>query len=230
MKFYIWKKEIEFDEIEGNILLDNKKILPSIRTYGDMKNMYSKENINISDKEWLYLMFRWVYLDENSKSLFKKNDLRYDITIILPKIIWNEFNKTYWHYHPLNKSWKRFEEIYEVLSWSALFLQQNNSNVKYTSATSWDKVIMEEWFGHVTINPSDKEILVMANIVDDTFESEYWEYKELKWANYYYTTDGFIKNPNYKKEGTITESKALFEWEDMYLQFIDNPDKFNFLH
>ena len=229
MIFFINGTEINFDVNTKEISFNDRVIKPSVRTYWDMKNIYS-ESENKDDNEWLYFMYRWVYLNKEDEELFKENNLRYDVTIILPEIIWTEFNKTYWHYHPENSSWKKFEEIYEVLSWSALYLQQNNEEVNFTDAFFWDKVVMSESFWHVTINPSDEEILVMANIVDDTFDSEYWEYNSKKWANYYYKTSWFEKNPNYNDDIEIIEKDDLFEWGDMYEQFLNNPDKFNFLH
>lgn len=229
MKFYIWEKELEFDEINKTLKIDDKIIKPAIRTYWDMKDMYI-DNEDIDENHGLYFMFRWVYTSKYAEDKFKENNMRYDVTILLPELIWEEFNKTYWHYHPLKNDWTRFQEIYEVLSGSALYLQQKNDEVKYSDAFTWDKVVMDEWFGHVTINPSDEDILVMANIVDETFDSEYAEYKDLKWANYYYTTSWFEKNPNYKNDLKLNESEDFFDWWDMYDQFLENPEKFNFLH
>jgi glucose-6-phosphate isomerase len=229
MKFYIWEKEIEFNENTHQLKFDDKIIDPAIRTYWDMKDMY-KNKENIDNDKWLYFMFRWVYLSKYAEDKFKENNMRYDVTIIIPEIIGDEFNKTYWHYHPSKSDWTKFEEIYEVLSWSAIYLQQNNDEVKFTDAFTWDKVVMNEWFGHITINPSDEEILVMANIVDDSFSSEYWEYKELNWWNFYYTTNWWKKNPNYSNDLKINESEELFEWWDMYDQFLDDPERFIFLH
>lgn len=229
MKFNIGEVELEFDEQTHELKLDDKKIIPAIRTFADMKDMYSDYD-KIEDKHWLYFMFRWVYLNKDDKTLFEKNNMRYDVTVILPEIIWKELNKTYWHYHPSKIDGKKFEEIYEVLSWSAIYLQQNDNEVKFTDAFAWDKVVMDESFWHITINPSDEEVLVMANIVNDSFESEYWNYKEFKWGNYYYTVKWFEKNPNYKNDLEIKESEELFEWWDMYEQFLDDPEKFNFLN
>jgi oxalate decarboxylase/phosphoglucose isomerase-like protein (cupin superfamily) len=163
------------------------------------------------------------------KNIFINNYLRYDVTIILPRIIWGEYNKTHWHYHPKNSLWKKYEEIYEVIYWNALFLQQNNEVSYYTNAKQWDKVIMNEWFWHVTINDSD-DILVMANIVNDTFESEYNNYNKNNWANYIYTKTWFILNKNYHNHINIKQKQDFFVWIDMYNDFLNNTEKFNFLH
>lgn len=234
MKFFVWEKEIEFDEVTKQLKFDDKIINPAVRTFGDMKELYKSDDTEIleeiDENTGLYFMFRWVYLSKEDEELFAANNMRYDVTVIIPFLVWDEFNKTYGHYHPAKSDGKRYEEIYEVLAWSALFLQQNKDEVNYTDSFLWDKVVMNEWFWHVTINPSDEEILVMANIVDWDFSSEYWDYKEKFWANYYYKTSWFEKNPNYKNNLEITEKEDFFEWSDMYEQFLFNPEKFNFLH
>lgn len=229
MKFKIWENELEFNINTKEIKYWDKVFKPSVRTFWDMKSLY-KDWIDIDNDKWLYFMYRWVYMNSDDKKIFEENNCRYDITILLPEIIWDEFNKTYWHYHPLKNDWRKYEEIYQVLSWNAIYLQQNDNEVKFTNAFTWDKIVMNESFGHITINSSDENILIMSNIVDSTFESEYWEYKELKWWNYYYKLWWFEKNPNYKNNISISESEELFEWWDMYEDFLINPEIFNFLH
>lgn len=229
MIFKIWNTDVEFIESTKQLKVWDKLISPSIRTYSDMENMYiQKENLN--KEEGLYFMYRWVYLNEDDRKLFEDNKSRYDITILIPELVWDEYNKTFGHYHPANEKWNRYQEIYQVLSWHAIYLQQNNNEANFTNAFSWDKVVMKEWFWHVTINPSDEDILVMSNIVDETFDSEYGEFKENKGATHYYTTSWFIKNTNYKNNLEIIEKQELFDGWDMYEQFLDNPEKFNFLH
>ena len=125
----------------------------------------------------LYLMYRWVYLTKEDKQLFENNNLRYDITIILPKVIWVEYNKTFWHYHPQKEDGTYFEEVYNVLHWTAIYLQQNNKKTFYTKVKSWESALMKSSFWHVTINPSN-DFLVMANIVSNNFSSIYDDYKE----------------------------------------------------
>lgn len=229
MKFQINWVELIFDEETKNVIMWDKIIEPTIRTYGDMKNLYKNIDDSISDSEGLYFMYRGLYLNDQDKELFEKNDLRYDLTIIAPKIIWWEFNKTFWHFHPRKLNWEHFEEIYEVLSGSALYLQQNDQEVNYTDTFSWEKVIMKEWFWHVTINPSEDEFLAMSNIVETNFNSNYSIYKEKSWAKYYYTLNGFEKNQNYEKNSEIIEKEDFFDWWDMYGDFLINPDLFNFL-
>jgi len=61
-------------------------------------------------------MFRDIYFSAEDRNIFKENLLRYDITILVPKIIGKEQNKTYGHFHPVSKDGNTFQEVYEVLS------------------------------------------------------------------------------------------------------------------
>jgi hypothetical protein len=51
-----------------------------------MKLLYNNNN-NLNDQEPLYLMYRGIYLNDLDKNIFINNYLRYDVTIILPRII-----------------------------------------------------------------------------------------------------------------------------------------------
>ena len=230
MKFKIWTRELEFNQETKIITYKNQIFTPNVRTYWDMKDMYKYKN-DLKDNEWLYYMYRDVYFDDNDLNILRENKIRFDITIILPQLFWDEYNKTYWHYHPLNSNKKSFQELYQVLSWNAIYLLQNDKKVSYTEAKWWDAVNMWESFWHITINPSETEVLVMANIVDDTFESIYNDYKTKNGWMYYYSKKWWYKNPNFDIVPEIEEDKTKFDiTTSIYDDFIKNPEKFNYLH
>jgi glucose-6-phosphate isomerase len=56
-------------------------------------------------------------------------------------------------------------------------LQQSSFATIFTEAKEGDIVLMKEGFGHITINPSTDQLLVMANIVSDRFKSVYDDFK-----------------------------------------------------
>jgi len=230
MKFNIWNRELVFNEDTKEIKFEDKIFTPSVRTYWDMKELYWKSFIE--DDYWLYYMYRDVYFSEDDKKILKNNDIRYDITIIIPKLINWEYNKTYWHYHPLNKNGKRYQELYQVLSWKAIYSQQKSDSVFFTQAQEWDAVNMEESFWHITINPTEDKVLVMANLVDDSFSSEYNEYKENKWWAYYFYNNWWKVNKNYTSVADLKERKELYgsDSKSIYDDFIQTPEKFNYLH
>jgi len=232
MKFNVWNRELYFDIETKEITYNSKKFIPSIRTFWDMKNLYKSvwEDYKREDVG-LYFMYRDVFFNDDDKKILKNNNIRYDITIILPDILWWELNKTYWHYHPKNSKWKDFEELYQVLKGEAIYLQQNKKEVFYTNAKQWDSVNMDESFWHITINPSKDNLLIMANLVDDTFSSIYNDYSTNKGWNYCFFEKWWEINSNYNNSLELAESNKKFPVEiSIYDDFLTNPEKFNYLH
>jgi len=165
----------------------NKK--PQIRYLNDMKEvLYDKEWAKKAPNLELYYMYRGVQ---------EKDNLRYDITIIPPKMLGQEFIKTKGHDHP-----KGFQELYIVLEGQAIYLLQKHKegiveDVFAVSAKKGEVVIVPLDYGHVTINPSKIE-LKMANWVDEKCKGIYDLFEKMEGACYYYTKSGWVKNKNYK--------------------------------
>ena len=220
-----------------------KQVKPDIRKLYDMREVvYDQEWLQVTEDKDLYYMYRDLSYSNRDHNLIKENDLRYDITIIPPSIIGSEFVKTAGHYHPLIEgTGYTYPEIYEVLSGVAHYLLQKSENLKITDviiveAKEGDKVIVPPNYGHVTINPSNKE-LKMANWVSDQFESIYKPYREYGGAAYFELTDGsLIKNENYENLPEIRRLKptnfsdlGLYKNKEMY-KLIRDPDKLGYLN
>ena len=219
-------------EYKDTLYVEGKKREFTTRTVGDMRDvLFSK--VDLEDDTVLYYMFRNV-APEPDAQIFKKHNIRYDITVMLPIELGLEFNKTYGHYHPLvNK--KSYPEIYEVLQGKAYYLLQrkideNVDRAILVVAEKGDKVLIPPNYGHVTINPT-KETLIMANLVFDGFKSEYGDYREKGGACYYITTDKqYIPNKRYGDVPTLEVSNANFNKEGtIYSLFLANPKDFEFL-
>ncbi|ADB58287.1 glucose-6-phosphate isomerase family protein [Archaeoglobus profundus] len=192
-----------------------------------------------------YHMFRDVYYSKKDHEIIKEHGLRFDITVIPPNKIGKEFIKTFGHYHPLAEDNLSYTEIYEVLKGEAIYLLQKVEGDKVVDvvaieAGEGDKVIIPPNYGHVTINPSNKE-LRMANWVYRHFKSNYEPYERLRGACYYYTEDGWIRNPNYGEvpdirfvKPKIPKELGLRKSEEMYklvrdlskLEFLYRPSKY----
>jgi len=195
----------------------------------------------------VYLMYRGVSYKEDEK-LFKNNHLRYDITVIFPGFLGEEFPKTVGHHHPLKTGTSvRYPEIYEVLSGAAYFLFQRIEEGKdeapenyLIKAKAGEKVVVPPGFGHITINPAS-EPLIVADIFADNVDSIYEYLKDHRGGAYYIlkTENQKLKtekNPNYKK---VTELKISTPQEvpelyinfkkPLYLIFKDNPQNLEFL-
>lgn len=123
--------------------------------------------------------------------------LRYDITIIWPKMLGKEFAKTKGHCH-------KTKELIKVLEGEAFyFFQKGNENeiedVYVVKAKAGNFVLVSpEFYDHLTINPSLEKRMVMANWINPECENDYSLFEKTRGACYYYTTEGWIKNKNYK--------------------------------
>src|SRR3989304_871257 len=115
----------------------------SSRTIRDMEKVL-KDKIIINDDS-LYYMYRDVR-ERVDEEKIKANKLRYDLTVILPRMIGREFNKTYGHYHPAS-----YPEVYEVISGRALYLLQKHDKN--------DDVIDEHFLIEVNAGQKIKEIM-----------------------------------------------------------------------
>ena len=173
---------------------------PEIRHLYDIKSvLYDKKWLKTAPNLELYYIYR---------GLKKKNDLRYDITIIPPKMLGKEFIKTKGHYHVGD-----FGELYNVLSGRGIFLAQKEENGKiqdifYIRAQKGEFVLIPPKYGHTTINESNS-ILKMANWISKNCQSDYKRIERKKGFGYYYTKSGWLKNKRYKKIPKLRSEKAL---------------------
>ncbi len=172
---------------------DLENIKPDIRTLKDMGAvLYDKDWQKSANPETrLYYMYR---------GLKEEGNFRYDITVVLPKMLGKEFNKTKGHDHV-----EDFAELYQVLEGEAIFLIQKNiggkvKDVYAVKAKKDDICVVPSYRGHCAhfiINPT-KKILKTSNWSDKDGKSDYQGVQERQGACYFYTTDGWLKNENYK--------------------------------
>lgn len=200
-----------------------KELKPYLYQSSSVKK--SQENKNA------YLIYRGICFKKD-KEIFKLNNLRYDVTLIYPFIFGEEFNKTLGHWH-------KTPEIYEVLSGQALFLIQGPKNsaqkiyLKLLKPKS--KIIIPAFYNHLIINPYKKPLIV-ADIFSIRVKSDYSFLRKKHGAGYYILKNKIIKNPHYQKVGKIqnklpkTKISIKNFKNPLYLEFINNPKKFEFLH
>lgn len=172
---------------------------PEIRYLNDIKKvLYDQKWAEKTPDFELYYMYR---------GLKRKNGLRYDITVIPPKMLGKELAKTKGHEHI-----GRFGEIYIVLEGQAIYLMQKGKNiiedVYAVKASKGSVIIIPPLYGHVTINAGQSE-LKMANWMADSVKSDYSLFEKKQGACYYYIKSGWIKNKNYKKIPRIRFEKPL---------------------
>jgi glucose-6-phosphate isomerase len=170
----------------------------------DIKNViYDRDWLSSSKNIELYYMYRELSLGKKDALLIKEHGLRYDITVIPPRMLGCEFVKTAGHYHPLVPGTQiTFPEIYEVLGGEANYILQKPAgegidDVILIKAGIGDKVIIPPGYGHLTINASNKT-LKMANWVARDFESIYKPIEKKCGGAYFILDKGMVKNPRYE--------------------------------
>ncbi len=217
-------------KLMGNCLeVDGKQHPSTVRIIGQMKDVLLTPDSTYSEP--LYYMYRGVS---------SREDLRYDVTLILPRMLKDEYAKTFGHYHPQSPDGLEYPEVYQVISGEARFILQKknkdeSADVIVVTAIKGDCVVFPSGYGHVSVNASATEPLLLANIVYEKFESDYSEYKKLHGAAIYYTKDGPVQNTNYivKKIEHLTAKELNkrygFMCQDLLVEFLKNPKKFEFL-
>ncbi len=184
---------------------------PDIRYLNEIKEvLYDKKWAKTAPNFELYYMYRGVkpprlLIGGGGKG---KDNLRYDITVIPPKMLGKEFVKTKGHKHIGN-----YGELYKVLSGEGIFLMQKENNGKiedvyYVKAKRGEYILISPLYGHTTINPSSK-ILKIANWISEKCQSDYKSTERKKGLCYYYTKSGWVKNDAYKKIPKLRSEKPL---------------------
>ena len=171
---------------------------PTVRTMAEMRPVLAVPSCGYESP--LYFMYRDLAKSDADWQWLYRHRLRYDITVIPPADLCGEWVKTKGHYHPKNPAGVGYPEIYEVIGGRAHYLMQSRAldDVVLMSAEAGDIVIIPPEYGHITINPTGDETLVMANIVSTAFESEYGDYEHRGGAAYYEMRTGELrKNPRY---------------------------------
>jgi len=210
---------------------------PAVRTVEDMRPVLADPSCESSGP--LYFMYRDLARSDADRNWLHFHNLRYDITVIPPRIICGERVKTKGHYHPKNPAGIGYPEIYEVIEGQAHYLLQSRSldDVVMVSADAGNLVIIPPEYGHVTINPSPDITLTMANIVSNAFESEYRQYESCHGGAMYEMSDGRLeKNSRYPDLPPVRHLRATcageinpFYKEPLY-SLIGNDDALSLLN
>ena len=210
-----------------------------IKKYSDHRQFF--QNNNLDKNQDLYYIYRTSCLKKDGP-LFSKRGLRYDITAITPGLIGNEPHHTIGHIHKkLSKGAP--SEIYQVVYGRAIFLIQNNKTKKFYAIyrNAGQKIIIPPDCGHITVNASIKNPLVVANIfINKTNASDYSFFRKNQGPAWYPVWKNnkidFEKNKSQKNQFSFkkisTYKKIPFRMSKstpLYRDFLNGPDKFYFL-
>ena len=189
--------------------VDLTKLTPDVRKLDEIRMVLADQEFAKTAKNTdLYFMYRKIKVE---------NGLRYDITVIPPKMFGQEFVKTKGHVHA-----GFYGEVYMVLEGEGIYFAQkwsddlpaqagnNIEDVFAVHAKKGDVIIIPAGYGHVTINPS-QETLKTANWIAEHDKGNFSMFEKNQGGCYYYTTEGWIKNPKYKNVPELRFEEPLKE-------------------
>ena len=224
----LYTQPMKIELVGRTLVADRKTINPDVRTFFELNDVLKEPTDKNEDAYYMY------------REITKKNDLRYDITLIPQWRDQAEYAKTYGHCHPIAERDLTYPEIYQVLSGKAIFILQKELSagdffVSIVEAEKGDVLLIPPNFCHNTINAGEED-LILANLVSDNFTSDYSLYKRNRGAAYYYMSDkSIVQNPNYfiSKNERIRPQKMnarySFSCRDILTEFYTEPSKFDFL-
>ncbi|MBS7631761.1 glucose-6-phosphate isomerase [Candidatus Bathyarchaeota archaeon] len=233
--------DLKYDEKTFLLFMDDTALDPSVRRLKDLHEVaYDKNFLNRAKENIpVYYIYRNV-CREMDWHLFVPHKIRHDISLIPAFNIGKEFVKTLGHYHPIAEGKLTYPEVYEIVSGEAHYLLQKIEGSKVVDvvvvdAKEGDKVIIPPDYGHVTINPSERT-LIMANLVSTQFNPIYQPMREMGGAAYYELKGHlFVKNERYFNTPQIrfcrpsTELRSL-QGNSLYSLFLKNPGMFEYLN
>ncbi len=230
---------LKFDEKKKAMYLSGEKLKPDIRLLSQMRDV-CLDGRKVKGDRKLYFMYRDVARTE----AMRKKSLRYDVTVIFPAKIGREYNKTAGHYHPMEYGHISYPEVYEILHGEAHILIEKISKANQVSdnylivAEKGDKILIPPNFGHITINTTDG-LLIMSNIVDGDFSSDYAPIKKRHGAAYYIIDEAgptIVKNSHYRKTPVLKElmpkdlpAFGLKKSVPLFEATAKNPNRFEYL-
>ncbi|HTL39221.1 MAG TPA: glucose-6-phosphate isomerase family protein [Methylomirabilota bacterium] len=218
-----------------------------VRKFSEMKPVLMDKNTK-PEREEVYYVYRNIALPEHA-DLIAKNQLEYDITILPPGKLGQEFNKTLGHYHAnIPGSHTAHPELYEVLHGEGLFLLQKMDpdfkqviTVLVTQAKAGDKIVYPPNYGHIIINIG-REPLVTANWLSTSYKPLYEPVAKLAGMAYYVVADKdqpykFVPNKDYSEIPEVREISHKFMTnfpitgtKPMYTEGMFDPKRLEFLN
>ena len=209
-----------------------------VRRLGEMRDvLYDQESAALADpSQPVYYVHREIPFN-NPSADSSLVELRYDVTLIPPVRLGQEYPKTYGHYHSMGPGGVTYPEIYEVLQGTVHLLLQKTErdrvvNVCLIEGHLGDKLIVPPNYGHVLINPGE-ELLATGNLVSKRCWAEYELWRRRKGGAYYELKGRkLVKNPSYGNVPNVQlkAPQSRFSREARLTDLLlENRDGFRFL-
>lgn len=159
-------------------------VFPETIDFEKVSEKYTEQMRNLLqdpsyEEEELFYRFYVGVVEQKDKLVFENEGLRYDIIIVAPGNVPEEFKKTSGHSHSVSLTGNlEYPEIYEVLEGEALFVLQK-TDAKGNVVKAWavhgkpgDKLLIPPGYGHATTNIGNGP-LVFADLVADACANTY---------------------------------------------------------
>ncbi|OGE79415.1 MAG: hypothetical protein A2751_05265 [Candidatus Doudnabacteria bacterium RIFCSPHIGHO2_01_FULL_46_14] len=200
-------------------------VTPTVREFSAMKS-YLKDPSSTFWNKGVYYMYRNIAKPEDREAITNAG-IQYDITVVLPGLMGDEFSKTIGHYHSFKPGTQvRYPEIYEVIYGRVVFIIQSATSDLEQLQEAYaikmergEKVLVPPGFGHVLVNPTD-DVAVTANWQPSANVSDYTSYEKHNGAAYYVvqskrlgsggktsTESKYEPNLNYKNLPKLAETR-----------------------
>lgn len=191
-------------------------VTPNVREFSAMKS-YLKDPASSFWSKGVYFMYRDLAKSED-RAAISAAGIQYDITVVLPGLMGDEFSKTIGHYHSFKPGTNvRYPEVYEVVYGRVIFIIQSDTPSVEQPREAFavkmergEKVLVPPGFGHVLVNPTD-DVVITANWQPSANVSDYLPYEKHSGAAYYVVSSqqlgrkgntsaqsAYVPNLNYK--------------------------------
>ena len=238
--------KVSYDTKENKLVCDKELIIEeeNVRMLSHMDRLFRDLESNYED-EPLYYMINGVCYPEH-RELYNKYDLKYEYTVLLPKLIAGEYLKAHGHIHYAktdpNKSIMEFMEVIHGEGAFLLFLPtERGFEVTIVNVKPGDRFIVPKEYYHLTIN-TGREPFIFSDIISTISGGDYSLLKEKKGAPILMFKDGISGirldwNQNYLpvENIRICDVNSL-PWKQaftidgpLYDSFLADPDKFKIL-
>lgn len=221
------------------------------KTVEKMQGLLADEH-DLPLDELVYDVYRGIAYPEDEE-LLKKNDYRYDITIIMPGQVNGECKKTSGHYHGWNpEKTNTYAEVYEVIKGTALYILQKSDNFDaedpadvrvddliFATVHEGETILIPPNYGHCSVNIGDGP-LVFSNLAYVPCPVHYGPVKQFHGMSFYVMVEnGEVKLKANDKYVDVPKAKFATVKENphlgiqfglpVYESYKKNPEAFEFL-
>lgn len=238
-RYYGVNQALYVERVLSQVLLENHR--PTYRRFKELVPvLYDPASCrDIHPEQPVYEVYRGL-CGEDDRQMLLERGLRYDVTIMPPMMLGEEYVKTLGHDHlPYAEDWGP-PEVFEILEGEARFLIQKYQgreivDVSLVKAKTGDKVLVPPNCGHVMINAFSRR-LVVGNLISRFCLQTYRRFVEQRGAAYYLLkSNRLVRNLSYTSAPDVRtlDSDVLplvDQHSGLLSSFLSNQERFAFLN